>query len=145
VNVEVVGADRSVVVGAVVVGAVAGAVVVGAVVVGAVVVGAVVVGAVVVGAVVVGAVVVGAVVVGAVAVGGVVGVVTPSLLTVKSARRVAMAPLDHVSTALILCDPSTNLVVSYGSAMPLAAVPAKSKGGIVSVRVGGAVNHMLSR
>jgi hypothetical protein len=111
---------------------------------GSVVVGAVVVGAVVVGDVVVGDVVVGAEVVGALLVGGVVGGVTP-LLTVKSARRLEMAPLDHVSTALILCTPSTSFVVSYGSAVPLAAVPAKSKGGILSVRVGGAVSHVLSR
>jgi hypothetical protein len=162
-----VGAD--VVAGAVVVAAGAGAVVVaagaGAVVVaagaGAVVVaagaGAVVVaagaGAVVVaagaGAVVVaagaGAVVVavgGAVLV---VVGVAVGVTVAPLATVKFDRRLEVVPSDHVSTNLMVCDPSTSFFVSYGTAVPSAAVPAKSKGGSVSVRTGGFVPARLSR
>jgi hypothetical protein len=133
---------------AVAVGAdVVGAVVVGAVVVGAVVVGAVVTGAVVTGAVVTGAVVVGAVVVGAVvvvAVGAVVGVVVTPLATVKFARRLEVVPPD-LNTTRMLCDPSASFVVSYGTADPSAAVPAKSKGGSESVRTGGVVRHRLSR
>jgi hypothetical protein len=138
-------------------GSVVGVVVVGAVVVGAVVVGAaeVVVGAEVVGGgaeVVVGAEVVGGALVvaggGAVVVvvgaGAAVGV-TPLLATVKFPRRLEVLPSDHVSTTLMLCDPSASFVVSYGSAVPSAAVPAKSKGGLVSVRTGGSVRDGSSR
>jgi hypothetical protein len=130
---------------------------VGAVVVGAVVVGAEVVGGAVVvvggaGAVVVasgaGAVVLvvgdGAVVV--VAVGAEVGVVvTLPLATVKFPRRLDVVPFDQVSTTRMVWDPSESFVVSYGSAVPSAAVPAKSKGGSVSVRTGGVVRRELSR
>ena len=123
----------------------------GAVVVGA---GAVVVvvgsgaGAVVVvvgsGGAVVGAVVVGGAVGGAVVAGAVVGVVVAPLATVKSPRRQVL-PSAHVSTTRMLCDPSASFVVSYGTAVPSAAVPAKSKGGSESVRTGGFVRHRLSR
>jgi hypothetical protein len=152
----------AVVVGAVVVGAVVGPaeVVVGAEVVGGgaeVVVGAEVLGGalVVVGGgakVVVGAEVLGGALVvagvGAVVVvvgaGAAVGV-TPLLATVKFPRRLEVLPSDHVSTTLMLCDPSASFVVSYGSAVPSAAVLAKSKGGLVSVRTGGSVRDGSSR
>jgi hypothetical protein len=137
--VDVVGDAAVVVVGTVV----AGAVVAGAVVGGGVVAGAVVAGAVVAGAVVV---VVGAGAAVVVVVGAVVGVVvTPLLATVMFPRRRDVVPSDQVSTALMLCDPSASFVVSYGSAVPSAAVPAKSKGGSVSVRTGGCVRDELSR
>jgi hypothetical protein len=141
----------AVVAGAVVAGAVvAGAVVAGAVVAGAVVAGAVVAGAVVAGAVVAvaGAVVAGAVVAGAVVAGacgadavvvgfgeGIVGAVPPLLATVKCPRRLEVWPSDHFRTALIVCDPSPSFVVSYGTAVPSAAVPARSKGAALSVRM----------
>jgi hypothetical protein len=64
----------------------------------------------------------------------VVGVaVAPMFATVKFPRRLDMVPSDHVSTTLMLCDPSASVVVSYGTAVPSSAVPAKSKGGSVSV------------
>jgi hypothetical protein len=129
--------------------------------VGVCVVGVGVAGGVVVGVVVVGAAVVvaGAVVVGAVgeavsvAVGEAVVVVgaglvvgaTPLLTTVKFPRRREVVPFDHVSTTLMLWDPSASFVVSYGTAVPSSAVPAKSKGGLVSVRTGGFVRDELSR
>jgi hypothetical protein len=131
---------------------------VGVCVVGVGAAGGVVVGVavVVVGAAVVvaGAVVVGAageavfVAVGeAVVVGGaglVVGA-APLLATVKFPRRREVVPFDHVSTTLMLWDPSASFVVSYGTAVPSSAVPAKSKGGSVSVRTGGFVREELSR
>lgn len=136
VVVEVVGLPVAVVGGALVA---VGGLLVGA---GAVVVGAVVVaGAVLVGA---GAVVVGADV--AVVVGEAVGVGAVTLLaTLKSPRRLDLLPSDHVSTTVIRCDPSFSFVVSYGSALPSLAVPAKSNGGLVSVRKGGVVWDELSR
>ena len=123
---------------------VAGAVVVGCAVV---VVGASVVGA---GALVDGAaceavfVAVGEAVLVVVGEGSVVGA-TSWLATVKFPRRPEVVPFDHVSTALMLWDPSASLVVSYGTAVPPSAVPAKSKGGSVSVRTGGPVGDELSR
>src|SRR5215207_5666247 len=96
--------------------------------------------------VVAGAVVVaagaGAVVVVAV---GVVGVVVTPLATVKFAKRLEVVPSDHVSTTLMPCDPSASFFVSYGTAVPSAAVPAKSKGGSVSVRTGNFLRHRPSR
>jgi hypothetical protein len=94
-----------------------GWVVVGAAVVGAVVaVGPDVGGAVVVGAVVVGAVVVAALVAGAVVLVGVgdglADGVTPLLAIVKRPRRLDVEPSDHVSTALMECEPSASLLVS---------------------------------
>jgi hypothetical protein len=80
-----------------------------------------------------------------VAVGVVVDVVVTPLATVKFARRLEVVPSDHVSTTRMLCDPSASLVVSYGTAVPSAAVPAKSKGGSVSVRTGGFIPGRLSR
>ena len=75
-------------------------------------------------------------------VGEAVGVaVAPPLATVKFPRRLDVLPFDHVSTALMVCDPSASFVVSYGSAVPSAAVPAKSNGGSVSVRTGGFVRR----
>jgi hypothetical protein len=114
----------------------------GAVVVGAVVVaGAVLVGGAVVG---VGAVVVGAEV--AVAVGAAVGVgVVPLLATLNFPRRLDLVPSDHVSTTRMRCDPSASFEVSYGSAVPLRAVPTRSKGGLVTVRTGGVVRDERSR
>jgi hypothetical protein len=112
-----------------------------------VVVGAAVVAA---GAVVVGAadeavlVAVGEAVVVVVGEGLVVGA-TPLLATVKFPRRPEVVPFDHVSTTLMLWDPSASFVVSYGTAVPSSAVPAKSKGGSVSVRTGGFVRAELSR
>jgi hypothetical protein len=64
------------------------------------------------------------------------GVVVPSLSTVKSARRTEVPPYDHVSTAVMVCDPSASFVVSKGYAEPSLAVAAKSKGGRFSVRTG---------
>ena len=79
-------------------------------------------------------------------VGEAVGVaVAPPLATVKFPRRLDVLPFDHLSTALMVCDPSASFVVSYGNAVPSAAVPAKSNGGLVSVRTGGFVRHELSR
>ena len=54
--------------------------------------------------------------------------VTPLLATVKCAWRRAMVPVDHRSTTLMLWDPLASLRVLKGSALPSAAVPAKSKG-----------------
>jgi hypothetical protein len=135
--------------------AVAGAVVIvgfGAVVVGF---GAVVVGfgAVVVGcgagAVVVGAVVVGfgagAVVAGAVVGEGLVVGGTPVFVTVNSPRRLEVLPSAQVSTTLMRCIPLASLVVSYGRAVPLRAVPARSKGARLSVRTGDSVPNDVSR
>jgi hypothetical protein len=123
---------------------------VGGLVVGGLIVeaGAVVVGAVVVaGAVLVvgvGAVVVGAEV--AVAVGAAVGVgVVPLLATLNFPRRLDLVPSDHVSTTRMRCDPSASFEVSYGSAVPLRAVPTRSKGGLVTVRTGGVVRDERSR
>ena len=79
-------------------------------------------------------------------VGEAVGVaVAPPLAIVKVPRRLDVLPFDHVSTARMVCDPSASFVVSYGSAVSSAAVPAKSNGGLVSVRTGGFVRHELSR
>jgi hypothetical protein len=79
-----------------------------------VVVGADVVGAVVVGAAVVAVGVSGAgVVVVEVGRGAVGVVVTPLLSILKSARRLEVAPFDHLSTTLMLGDPSASFVVSY--------------------------------
>jgi len=135
--------------------AVAGAVVIvgfGAVVVGF---GAVVVGfgAVVVGcgagAVVVGAVVVGfgagAVVAGAVVGEGLVVGGAPVFVTVNSPRRLEVLPSAQVSTTLMRCIPLASLVVSYGRAVPLRAVPARSKGARLSVRTGDSVPNDVSR
>ena len=67
-------------------------------------------------------------------VGDAVGVaVAPLLATSKVPRRLDVMPSDRVSTALMVCDPSASFVVSLGSATPEAAVPAKSKVGLVSV------------
>ena len=124
-----VGAGAVVVVGALV--AVGGLVVGGLIVeAGAVVVGAVVVaGAVLVGGAVVGA---GAVVVGAevaLAVGAAVGVgVVLLLATLNFPRRLDLVPSDHVSPTRMRCDPSASFEVSYGSAVPLRAVPTRSEG-----------------
>ncbi|HEY6811880.1 MAG TPA: hypothetical protein VI074_04230 [Propionibacteriaceae bacterium] len=146
-----VGGGAVVVVGALVSvgGSVVGGLVVGGLIVGpgAVVVGAVVVaGAVLVGGAVVGA---GAVVVGAevaVAVGAAVGVgVVPLLAILNFALRLDLVPSDHVSTTRMRCDPSASFEVSYGSAVPLRAVPARSKGGLVTVRTGGVVRAERSR
>ena len=79
-------------------------------------------------------------------VGVAVGVaVVPPLATVKFPRPLDLVPSDHVSTTLMVCDPSASSVVSYGIAVPSPAVPAKSKGGSVSVRRGGVVRRRLSR
>ena len=106
---------------------------VGVCVVGGAVVGVavVVVGA---AAVVAGTLLLGAVGDPVVAVGAMVGVgseavgiaVAPLLATVKFARRLDVLPFDHVSTAWMVCDPPASAVVSYGSAVPSVAVPAKS-------------------
>jgi hypothetical protein len=99
-------------------------------------------GLVAVGEAVVG--VVGEAVVGVVS--GALGVaVAPPLATVKFLRRLDLEPSDHVSTTLMVCDPSASFLVSYGIAVPSPAVPAKSKGGSVSVRKGGLVRHRPSR
>jgi hypothetical protein len=42
----------------------------------------------------------------------VVVAVGPLLATVKSQRRLELVPSDHVSTALMVCDPSASFVVS---------------------------------
>jgi hypothetical protein len=42
----------------------------------------------------------------------VVVAVAPLLATVKSQRRLELVPSDHVSTALMVCDPSASFVVS---------------------------------
>jgi hypothetical protein len=76
----------------------------------------------------------GAVVVG-VGEGLVCGVVA-LLAVVKSPRRLEVWPSDHFRTALMVCDPSGSFVVSYGTAVPSAAVPARSKGAALSVRRG---------
>jgi hypothetical protein len=148
------GAGGTDVVGGLTVVVVAGAVaVVGAVVIvgfGAVVVGF---GAVVVGcgagAVVVGAVAVGfgagAVVAGAVVGEGLVVGGTPVFVTVNSPRRLEVLPSTQVSTTLMRCVPLASLVVSYGRAVPLRAVPTRSKGARVSVRTGGSVWDEVSR
>jgi hypothetical protein len=73
------------------------------------------------------------------------GVGTPWLAIVKSARRREVVPSDQVSTTLMVCDPSASLPVSYGRAVPSAAVPAKSKGAVFSVRTGVSVCHEPSR
>jgi hypothetical protein len=79
-------------------------------------------------------------------VGAVVGVVvTPLFATVKFPPRREVVPFHHVSTTLMLWDPSASFVVSYGTAVPSPAVPAKSKGGSVSVRTGSFVRVELSR
>jgi hypothetical protein len=76
----------------------------------------------------------------------VVGVgVTPSLSTVKAARRMEVARYDHVRTAVIVCGPPTSFAVSKGFAEPSLAVPAKSKGGTTSVRTGVPDCHVSSR
>jgi hypothetical protein len=64
------------------------------------------------------------------------GVVTPSLSTVKAARRIEVAPYDHLRTAVIVCGPSTSVAVSKGCAEPSLAVPPKSNAGTRSVRTG---------
>jgi hypothetical protein len=88
--------------------------------------------------------VVGTVVVGAVAeavfvaVGEAVGVaIAPLLETVSFPRRFDLVPSDQVSTAPIVWDPSASFVVSKGIAVPPAAVPARSKGATLSIRMGG--------
>ena len=68
-----------------------------------------------------------------------------SLSTVKVARRLEVLPLRHVQTTLIVCDPSTSFVVSYGRALPSTAVPARSNGGTLSVRAGALVCRRSSR
>jgi hypothetical protein len=79
-------------------------------------------------------------------VGAVVGVVVvPLLSTAKFPRRLEVVPFDQVNTTRMLCDPSVSFEVSYGSAVPSAAVPAKSKGAVPSVRTGGFVRRELSR
>jgi hypothetical protein len=71
--------------------------------------------------------------------------VTPSLSTVKVARRLEVLPPRQVKTTLIVCDPSTSFVVSYERAEPSLAVPARSNGGTHSVRVGVLLRHPPSR
>jgi hypothetical protein len=73
------------------------------------------------------------------------GVVATSLSTVKVARRMEVAPCDHVRTAVIVCRPSPSFAVSKGRAEPSLAVPAKSKGGTNSVRTGVLECHESSR
>ena len=132
--------------GTVVDGVGAGAVVLGGAEVVVVGVGAAVVGrAVVTVGVGAGAVVVGGSVGVLVGVGDVLGAVAPSLETLKVPRRPEVVPSDHVMTALMLCAPSVSFVVSYGIPEPSEAVPAKSYGGLVSVRTGGLVRRRLSR
>ena len=81
-----------------------------------------------------------------VVVGDAVGVVIgPLLPTLKRARRLEVVPSAHVSTTLMVCVPSASFAVSYGRAVPSAAVPAKSKGGFPSVPTGGFVRRELSR
>ena len=71
--------------------------------------------------------------------------VASSLSTVKAARRLVVLPSRQVRTSLIVCDPSTSCVVSYGRAVPSGAVPARSNGGTQSVLVGVLVCHPSSR
>ena len=71
--------------------------------------------------------------------------VTPSLSTVKAARRMELARCDHFRTAVIVCRPSASFAVSKGFAEPSLAVPAKSKGGPTSVRTGVLDCHESSR
>jgi hypothetical protein len=71
--------------------------------------------------------------------------ITPSLSTVKAARRLVALPFRQVKTTLIVCDPSPSFVVSYGCAVPSLAVPARSNGGTHSVRVGVLFCHPSSR
>jgi hypothetical protein len=71
--------------------------------------------------------------------------VTPSLSTVKAARRMEVAPCDHFRTAVIVCGPSRSFAVSKGFAEPSLAVPAKSKGRLTSVRTGVLDCHESSR
>ena len=73
------------------------------------------------------------------------GVVATSLSTVKVARRTEVAPYDHFRTAVIVCRPSASVAVSKGCAEPSLAVPAKSKGGMRSVRTGVLDRHESSR
>jgi hypothetical protein len=73
------------------------------------------------------------------------GVVTPSLSTVKAARRMDLAPYDHFRTAVMVCRPSMSFAVSKGRAEPSLAVPPKSKGGTTSVRTGALDCHESSR
>ena len=73
------------------------------------------------------------------------GVVTPSLSTVKVARRNETAPCDHFKTAVIVCRPSASLPVSNGRAEPSLAVPLKSKGGTESVRTDARDRHESSK
>jgi hypothetical protein len=77
--------------------------------------------------------------------GEAVGVGAPLLAIVKLARRREVVPSDQVSTTLMVCDPSASLLVSYGRAVPSAAVPAKSKGAAFSVRTGAFLCHEPSR
>jgi hypothetical protein len=74
-----------------------------------------------------------------------VDVAVTRLATVKFARLLELVPSDRVDTTLMLCDPSASFFVSYGTAVPSAAVPAKSKGGSVSIRTGDFLRHELSR
>ena len=79
-------------------------------------------------------------------VGALLGVVvTPLLAIVKFARRLDLLPSDQVSRTLMLWEPSASFVVSYGSAVPSESAPTKSKGGSISVRMGGIVRHEPSR
>jgi hypothetical protein len=71
--------------------------------------------------------------------------VTLSLSMVKAPRRLEVVPSRQVKTALIVCDPSTNFVVSYGRAVPSLAVPARSNGGTLSVRTGALLCRQSSR
>jgi hypothetical protein len=68
-----------------------------------------------------------------------------SLSTVKVARRLEVLPFRHVKTTLIVCDPSTSFVVSYGRALPFLAVPARSNGRTLSVRAGALSCRQSSR
>jgi hypothetical protein len=71
--------------------------------------------------------------------------VTPSLSTMKAARRLEALPFRQVKTTLIVCDPSASFVVSYGRAVPSLAVPPRSNGGTHSVRMGVLFCHPSSR
>jgi hypothetical protein len=59
--------------------------------------------------------------------------VAPLLPTLKLARRLDVVPSAHVSTTLMVCVPSAIFAVSNGRAVPSSAVPARSKGGFLSV------------
>ena len=61
--------------------------------------------------------------------------------TLKRPRRVEVVPSVHVITARMVCVPSASFAVSYARALPSAAVPARSKGGFLSVRTGGLSFH----